>query len=1165
MNINCYSDIYKDDNTLRPYQQKAKKEIFESWDEVDNVMFQMPTGTGKTRLFTSIIRDINDYSKQRREAVKILIIAHRTELIDQIDESLTKYHVPHNVIAGGRDRNYKFPVNVASIQTITHPNNLKDAMKLKVQFVIIDEAHHALATTYKKLWKLYPGSKKLGVTATPWRMNHQSFLDLFDKLVLSMPIKDFIKQGYLAPYKYFSLKSDSDIQRTIEDIELDKFGEYKESSMEEKMDIGSIRAQLLDSYLSLAEGKKGIIYAINIVHAKHICEEFKKAGYTAVSIDSKTPAAERKELVGKFKKGQIDIIVNVDIFSEGFDCPDIEFIQLARPTRSLVKYLQQVGRGLRITENKQECIILDNVGMYSRFGLPNARRHWKQHFLGRNVVEEPQRIVSKGTGKTRDVDLSEGTEDMELIQDVYDEVEINSNIENENLYSSRDEFFPLFGITLGKTTWEQAKELGGKEKVDEDTGEIFCDIKNVQFYSFDSKVFTFIYWTKDDQDFPNSWKSKGFSWKNPFNGWLNVFNELGYRINIKKQPTIKVYSGHKTFYAEFEALSPEGTLSFNLDFNYGEDGYFSSSPYTLNSICVNYHGTKSNDQEEVEHVETKSNNRKVDEDKVNVEMVEKEYSADEFDPMPLLLENNYKNDNFVFWSEENEKIYEAYIQDDTYYIISELTIDEPHHCVHRNRVGKIQRESWLFGQFERDIVYHLKDINHLGANYTVFHYQIIQSDQSIKDKYFDYKGREIENPTIVEEKYQKSKIEGHLHDYIDVPVSKATFRVEILKKSSNISIIRTIKGESKMIALFPLQTDFGRRYFKLYENEIPTINKTLNKSSYNKFNDFVSNTYYICNSDFDSFSVRCNEEERVTLLKFDLKGKLLNEDIIAEKNNVQNNTLTDNDIDKLWHVFDKKATTYKYFWFLSIIQLYNENKQDSISYKQILVRMISNAWRYVFNEESVFPISDQIPLYINTILPRFMLTKSSRAEEVESQILYYYERSHLDRLLSPLLKNVPFRFLSPWIPFTTNEAVTNKSRIPETRCLYELYDDHINISSIWKSYLTENYEAISHFIENSLKAKLSINDGEKRKSELYNFPYHSLSQLLKGLKMRRRNEEVINFYLKYNLPLSGKISPKDILDLIPVTNYTIDSNGRKKLDIPAGKWTLKLLDDLLSK
>lgn len=428
MFIPRYSEIYRNDASLRPYQQKAKKEIFDAWDKVDNVMFQMPTGTGKTRLFTSMISDINAYSIQRREAVKILIIAHRTELIDQIDESLTKYKVAHNIIAGSRKKNYKYPVNIASIQTITHPNNLKDAKKLNVQFIIIDEAHHALAASYKRLWDMYPDSKKLGVTATPWRMNHQSFLNLFDQLVLSMPIKDFIKKGYLAPYKYFSLRNNSDIQKTIDDIELDRFGEYKEDSMEEKMDIGSIRAQLLDSYLSLAEGKKGIIYAINIVHAKHICEEYKKAGYKAVSIDSKTPAAERKELVEKFKRGFIDIIVNVDIFSEGFDCPDIEFIQLARPTRSLVKYLQQVGRGLRPTENKHNCVILDNVGMYSRFGLPDARRHWKYHFEGKDVVEEPKQERQRVGAGSRDVDLSEGTEDMELIQDVNDIVDIDPEV-----------------------------------------------------------------------------------------------------------------------------------------------------------------------------------------------------------------------------------------------------------------------------------------------------------------------------------------------------------------------------------------------------------------------------------------------------------------------------------------------------------------------------------------------------------------------------------------------------------------------------------------------------------------------------------------------------------------------------------------------------------------
>ena len=187
MNIHCYSEICATDDTLRPYQQKAKKEIFKSWDRVDSVMFQMPTGTGKTRLFTSIINDINKFSIQQREAVKILIIAHRTELIDQISESLGKYKVAHGIIAGSRkkEENFKLPVQVASIQTLTNIYNIGKAEKLNAQFVIIDEAHHALASAYKRLWKMYPNAKYLGVTATPWRMNHQGFTDLFDTLSIA--------------------------------------------------------------------------------------------------------------------------------------------------------------------------------------------------------------------------------------------------------------------------------------------------------------------------------------------------------------------------------------------------------------------------------------------------------------------------------------------------------------------------------------------------------------------------------------------------------------------------------------------------------------------------------------------------------------------------------------------------------------------------------------------------------------------------------------------------------------------------------------------------------------------------------------------------------------------------------------------------------------------
>lgn len=890
MKIDRYSDLNIEDDTLRPYQQKAKKDIFEAWDEVDSVMFQMPTGTGKTRLFTSIIHDINIHSLRRKEPVKILIIAHRTELIDQIDASLKKYGVAHNVIAGGREKNYKYPVSVASIQTITNARNLEEAKKLKVQFVIIDEAHHALATTYKKLWKIYPNAKFLGVTATPWRMNHQSFTDLFDKLVLSMPIKDFIKQGYLSPYKYFSLKSDSDIQRTIDGIELDKFGEYKEDSMEEKMDIGSIRAQLLDSYLKLAEGKKGIIYAINIAHAKHICEEYKNKGYNVVCIDSKTPAAERKQMVSDFRRDKIDIIVNVDIFSEGFDCPDIEFIQLARPTRSLVKYLQQVGRGLRITEDKQHCIILDNVGMYSRFGLPNARRHWKHHFIGKKIDETPSagRSLVGGSGKRRDVDMTEGTEDMELIQEIEETVE-------------------------------------------------------------------------------------------------------------------------------------------------------------------------------AQEVET-----------VNEQVNEVNNEAEDFDPFPILEEYNFENEYMVFWSDEKH-IYDAYIQDDTYFSISELIIDKRNRCVHRKRVGKIPMDSWMFRQMENEEVTDLKSITHFGANYTVFHYQIPRADKPARDIYFDYKGREIASPAVVEAKYETAKKTWDLHDYMDVPVSKATFEVEL--KPNKIRIIRTCKGVTKPIAIFSIQSDFGKNYFNLDKAGIKFDKKgQLSKQDLKKLENIKESDWLIYLSDFVTFSVRFVKDDTIYRQKYTFRGELIHGDEEPINKDVKKATLPKSDTDKLWEAFDKKATSYKYFWFLSVLQLYKETQKDSIAFQDILIRMAAYAWKYVFQYKGEFPQIDQLPEYLKTIKISLRLTDTSDQATIETRARRYYIKLEVYKTLKPLLKNVPYRFLSSWIPFTDNADVAKKSADPNIRCPYSLHDDRIDISPIWRDYLIDHYDALTQVVEKELKSFLKIKE-----------------------------------------------------------------------------------------
>lgn len=418
-----YNEFCQKDITLRDYQQLAKEEIFSKWNRVDNILYQMPTGTGKTRLFTSIIRDISIWGLRHNINYRILIIAHRSELIEQSSRSLDKYRIKHGVLAGTMKdkRDLTQAIQVASIQTITHPANQCLIDDLKFDFIIIDEAHHAVANSYQKLWEYCPDAKKLGVTATPWRMNNNGFAQIFDAYIPSMSIKDFIQKGWLATYQYYSIPTSSELVKSIESIrEFDIEGDYKNSALVEVCDTSRIRAQLYDSYEKNVLGKKGIIYSISREHSEHICLQYRSRGVAIENIDSKTPAKVREKVIQAFRNGEIDIIVNVDIFSEGFDCPDIEFIQLARPTKSLVKYIQQVGRGLRKNGDKK-CIILDNVGMYSRFGLPDEERDWESFFYGEYIETTSTKGYSRNNGSLREyveTDLSEGNEEMILIQDL---------------------------------------------------------------------------------------------------------------------------------------------------------------------------------------------------------------------------------------------------------------------------------------------------------------------------------------------------------------------------------------------------------------------------------------------------------------------------------------------------------------------------------------------------------------------------------------------------------------------------------------------------------------------------------------------------------------------------------------------------------------------------
>ena len=413
------------------------------------------------------------------------------------------------------------PIKAVSIQWLSKHY---DEIEEEPGMIVIDEAHHALAKTYKEMWERFPKAMFLGLTATPCRLNGKGFTDLFDVLVQSWSVPEFISKGRLATYDFVSIKSDGVTQRLINSLQKrGADGDYQNKEMDMLLNKKPSIERLYRSLEEYGKDRKGIVYAININHANAIAEFYREHGIAAVAIDSKTPSSLRKELIERFKTssfssfsnhpvkfskitpslftikegstshpdpltlrgeggnrptrcseplrskdggpskvspdcagwdrlgatclrpadkvgdrltatclrsadglgatclrpadglGAIQVLVNVDIFSEGFDCPDVEFVQLARPTLSLAKYLQMVGRGLRVAKGKKNCVIIDNVGLYRVFGLPSQVWNWKAMFEGKLKVGK-----KKETPKERE---------FFLMSKVQDDIQINPDSE----------------------------------------------------------------------------------------------------------------------------------------------------------------------------------------------------------------------------------------------------------------------------------------------------------------------------------------------------------------------------------------------------------------------------------------------------------------------------------------------------------------------------------------------------------------------------------------------------------------------------------------------------------------------------------------------------------------------------------------------------------------
>ena len=464
-----------------------------------------------------------------------------------------------------------------------------DEIEEEPGMIVIDEAHHALAKTYKGMWDRFPKAKFLGLTATPCRLNGKGFTDLFDVLVQSWSVPEFISKGRLATYDFVSIKSDGVTQRLIDSLQKrGADGDYQNKEMDMLLNKKPSIERLYRSLEEYGKDRKGIVYAINISHANAIAEFYREHGIAAVAIDSKTPSSLRKELIERFKassntssnhqpsilhkdlsnhpdksskitpslftikegstshpdpltlRGEggnrptrcseplrskvggpskvspdcagwdrltdtclragdglgatclraadgladgaadrlgatclrpadelapIQVLVNVDIFSEGFDCPDVEFVQLARPTLSLAKYLQMVGRGLRVAKGKKNCVIIDNVGLYRVFGLPSQVWNWNAMFEGKLKVGK-----KKETPKDREFFLmNEKQDDIQIHPDsemmmVMSHEELLQTIQYREFVDSRGEFaiikLPDGKMTVVNRQGEQVLEPG---------------------------------------------------------------------------------------------------------------------------------------------------------------------------------------------------------------------------------------------------------------------------------------------------------------------------------------------------------------------------------------------------------------------------------------------------------------------------------------------------------------------------------------------------------------------------------------------------------------------------------------------------------------------------------------------------------------------------------
>lgn len=346
---------------LRDYQEtliEGCRDVFRA--RKNSVLIQLPTGGGKTLTSAFMVKRSSD------KGSVCWWLVHRREIISQASKTFAGLGIEHGVIMGGHCTDINKRVQVGSIQTIARRlGQIPDP-----DMIFFDEAHHMASGQYQAVFDAFPSAKKVGMTATPWRLDGRGLGCWFEEMVPGPSVSMLIERGSLSRYRLFA---PTQIDTGAIKIQA---GDFKKDDLAAAMDKPSITGDAVAHYLKLCRGKRAVAFAVNVEHSQHIAAQFNANGVPAEHVDGTMDAASRDGAIQRFIAGDTLVLTNCELFGEGFDVPAIEAVILLRPTKSLSLHLQQVGRALRPAPGKAEAIILDHAGNSLNHGLPDDDREW---------------------------------------------------------------------------------------------------------------------------------------------------------------------------------------------------------------------------------------------------------------------------------------------------------------------------------------------------------------------------------------------------------------------------------------------------------------------------------------------------------------------------------------------------------------------------------------------------------------------------------------------------------------------------------------------------------------------------------------------------------------------------------------------------------------------